>query len=191
MNRNLPQARVVASRGLGNKPIIGSLISEINKSSQRAWISTAYFYPSRKLVKALVKAAARGVDVCLILPGAQTDHPSVRYAGRTWYRHLLEKQVRVLEYQPAFLHLKAAVVDDWLTIGSCNFDRWNLHWNLEANLEALEPELLQQVSGLLEQDQLQCREFTLERWKGRGWPEKIKERFWKWVAVFLASLPND
>lgn len=191
MNRNLPQARVVASRGLGNKPIIGSLISEINKSSQRAWISTAYFYPSRKLLKALIKAASRGVDVQLILPGYKTDHPSVRYAGRTWYRQLLVNQVRILEYQPSFLHLKTAIVDDWVTIGSCNFDRWNLHWNLEANLEALDPELHQQVTNMLMQDQQQCKEITQERWKVRGWHEKIKERFWKWVAMFLARLPND
>lgn len=191
MNRTQPQARVVASRGLGNKPIMASLISEINKSSERAWITTAYFYPSRKLVKALVKAAGRGVDVRLILPGDKTDHPSVRYAGRTWYRQLLEKKIRVLEFQPCFLHLKTAVVDNWVTVGSCNFDRWNLHWNLEANLEALDPHLLQQIVSLIEKDQLQCREITLERWKVRGWHEKIKERFWKWIAVFLASIPND
>lgn len=191
MNRNLPQARVIASRGLGNKPILGSLISEINKSSHRAWVCTAYFYPSRKLLKALRKAAQRGVDVRLILPGDHTDHPSVRYAGRTWYRQLLEAGVRVFEFQPRFIHLKTAVVDDWLTIGSCNFDRWNLHWNLEANLEALDPALNQQVTHLLEQDLHASKEIMLSSWKQRGWHEKIRERFWKWVAMFLARLPND
>ena len=191
MNRNLPQARVVASRGLGNKPLLGSLISEINKTNHQAWICTAYFYPSRKLLKALSKAAARGVDVRLILPGDHTDHPSVRYAGRSWYRQLLERGVRIFEYQPRFLHLKAAVTDDWLSIGSCNFDRWNLHWNLEANIEALDPELNQQLKQLLEQDLQECKEITLTSWKHRSWYEKIRERFWKWVAMFLARLPND
>jgi len=191
LNRTLPQARVVASRGLGNKPIIGSLISEINKSSQRAWICTAYFYPSRKLLRALRKAAQRGVDVRLILPGDYTDHPSVRYAGRTLYRRLLEQGVRIFEYQPRFLHLKTALVDDWITIGSCNFDRWNLHWNLEANLEALEPSLYRDIHAMLEQDLQQCREISLGRWRQRGLHEKIKERFWRWVALFLSRLPND
>ncbi|HBO95969.1 MAG: cardiolipin synthase B [Pseudomonadales bacterium] len=191
MNRTLPQGRVVASRGLGNKPIIGSLISEVNKSSSRAWLCTAYFYPSRKLVKALRKAAQRGVDVRIILPGDNTDHPSVRYAGRTWYRILLEYGVRIFEYQPRFLHLKAAVVDDWLTVGSCNFDRWNLHWNLEANLEALDPGLNETIHQLLEKDLESCTEIALSRWKARSWHEKIRERFWKWVAMFLARLPND
>lgn len=191
MNRSLPQARVIASRGLGHKPILGSLISEINKSSHLAWICTAYFYPSRKLLKALRKAANRGVDVRLILPGDHTDHPSVRYAGRTWYRQLLESGVKIFEYQPRFLHLKTALVDDWLTIGSCNFDRWNLHWNLEANLEALDPALNNQVKALLERDLHASKEINLTSWKHRGWHEKIRERFWKWVAMFLARLPND
>ncbi|MEE2731639.1 MAG: phospholipase D-like domain-containing protein [Pseudomonadota bacterium] len=191
MNRGIPQARIVASRGLGHKPILGSLISEIKKSSQRVWLCTAYFYPSRKLLKALRKAALRGVDVRLLLPGDHTDHPSVRYAGRSWYRQLLEDKVRVFEYQPRFLHLKTALVDDWVTIGSCNFDRWNLHWNLEANLEALDPALNQPVQIMLEQDLRASKEITLTSWKRRSWHEKIRERFWKWVAVFLARLPND
>ena len=191
MNRNLAQGRVVASRGLGNKPIIGSLISEVNKSKDRAWLCTAYFYPSRKLVKALRKAAQRGVDVRIILPGDNTDHPSVRYAGRSWYRILLEDGVRVFEYQPRFLHLKAATIDDWLTIGSCNFDRWNLHWNLEANLEALDPALNDQVHQLMNNDLDACTEIALSSWKARGLHEKIIERFWKWIAMFLARLPNE
>lgn len=37
------------------------------------------------------------------------------------------------------------LVDDWVSIGSCNFDHWNLRFNLEANLEALDPELTRDV----------------------------------------------
>jgi cardiolipin synthase len=191
MNRNPPQARVVASRGLGNKPIIGSLISEINKSHFRVWITTAYFYPSRKLVKSLSKAAGRGVDVRLILPGDKTDHPSVRYAGRSWYKNLLERGIRIMEYQPRFLHVKSAVVDDWVSIGSCNFDRWNLHWNLEANLEAINPALVGDVISMLKTDIGQSIEIKLNHWQARSWQEKMRERFWKWVAMFLARIPND
>ena len=47
----------------------------------------------------------------------------------------------IFEYQPRFLHLKMVLVDDWVSLGSCNFDHWNLRWNLDANLEAFDPQL--------------------------------------------------
>ena len=34
------------------------------------------------------------------------------------------------------------LVDDWVSLGSCNFDHWNLRWNLDANLEAFDPQLV-------------------------------------------------
>lgn len=190
-NRNTPQARVVASRGIGNKPIIGSVISEINKASSKAWIATAYFYPSRKLVKAVRKAANRGVDVRLLLPGNHTDHPGVRYAGRSWYKKLLEAGVRVFEYQPRFMHMKLALVDDWVTIGSCNFDRWNLRWNLEANLEIIDPAFITSTTNMLYIDLLNAKEIELPNWQRRSMMERIKERAWKLVGVFLARIENN
>lgn len=190
-NGEITQARVVASRGPGNKPIIASLVSHIRKARQTAWISTAYFYPSRKLVKALVRAASKGVDVRLLLPGNITDHPSIRYAGRTWYRKLLRSGVRIFEYQPRFLHMKLAVVDDWSTVGSCNFDRWNLRWNLEANQEIIDPGFACEIRAMLQQDLQHTREIHWGEWVSRHWSEKILERFWKWVGRFLARIPYD
>ena len=191
-NREVPQGRAVATRGPGNKPIIGSLLSETNKSSRRVLMSTAYFLPSRKLVKALTRAAQRGVDGRLMVPGAKTDPISMLYAGRSWYTPLLQAGVRVYEYQHRFTHLKTALVDDWVTLGSCNFDRWNLQLNLEANLEALDPDLVRQVAGMLEQDLREATEIKLSRWKARSWREKILERFFKWIAgFFINRLPND
>src|SRR5690606_489862 len=37
MNREIPQARVNATRGLGNKPIMGALLSEIRKAESVIW----------------------------------------------------------------------------------------------------------------------------------------------------------
>lgn len=53
--------------------------------------------------------------------------------GPTFFPHLLKAGVRIFEYQPRFLHLKMVLVDDWVSIGSCNFDHWNLCFNLEAH----------------------------------------------------------
>ncbi|MVF12677.1 phosphatidylserine/phosphatidylglycerophosphate/cardiolipin synthase family protein [Ketobacter sp. MCCC 1A13808] len=190
-NGTISQARVVASRGPGNKPIIATLLNKLTKSKQRAWLVTAYFYPSRKLVKALCKAARHGVDVRILLPGPNTDHPSIRYAGRSWYRKLLDSGVKIYEYQPRFLHMKVALVDNWVSIGSCNFDRWNLRWNLEANQEIIDDSFSLSTVAMLENDIEQALQIRLDSWKKRGWYQKVMERFWKWMGRFLARIPND
>lgn len=87
--------------------------------------------------------------------------------------------------------MKVAVVDDWVTLGSCNFDRWNLRWNLEANLEAIDPQLQTKVVNMLHVDLLNSKEIQLDIWQRRSYMERLKERFWKWVGVFLAQFENN
>ena len=188
LNTSEPQARVNGSRGMGSEQIKGALVTELRKARYTAWFASAYFYPPRKLRKALEKAARRGVDVRLLLPGSRTDHPSIRYAGRTYYQSLLEAGVKIYEYQPSFMHMKIAVVDDWITAGSCNFDRWNLRWNLEANQEIIDPDFANQVRDMLVEDFKNSRLYTLQSWPDRPLLQKLKERFWANIGIFLEQL---
>ena len=48
------------------------------------------------------------------------------------------------------------LADEWVSIGSCNFDHWNLHWNLEANQEVMDPKLAA-FAGLLVDLPCMCR----------------------------------
>src|SRR5438094_216785 len=68
-------------------------------AATRAWIMSAYFVPSRRFRKALRRAARRGVDVRLLVPGARTDHPWVRQAARRFYGRMLRNGVKIFEYQ--------------------------------------------------------------------------------------------
>jgi len=80
--------------------------SRIDCAATRAWIMSAYFVPSRRFRKALRRAARRGVDVRLLVPGARTDHPWVRQAARRFYGKMLRNGVKIFEYQPRMLHAK-------------------------------------------------------------------------------------
>ena len=87
--------------------------------------------------------------------------------------------------------MKVAVVDQWITIGSCNFDRWNLRWNLEANLEIIDPAFTTATNNMLHRDLLNAKEIELERWQKRSYLDRVKERFWKWIGLFLGRFQND
>jgi phosphatidylserine/phosphatidylglycerophosphate/cardiolipin synthase-like enzyme len=147
----------------------------IDGSVQRAWIMSAYFVPARRVRAALGRAARRGVDVCLLLPGARTDHPWVRQASRRFYARMLRAGVRIYEYQPAMLHAKVILCDDWVSIGSSNLDRWSLRWNLEANQEVDDTRFAGIVAALFERDFAVSRRISRRYWQQRARLDRLRE----------------
>jgi cardiolipin synthase A/B len=141
---------VAAGSGPGPNQLERSVRKRIRKAKTRVWIATAYFWPSNRLRRALRRAARRGVDVRLLLPGPNTDAPAARSAARLFYTRLLSSGVVIYEYQPTFMHSKIVSCDGWASIGSSNLDRWGVLWNLEANQEIEAPAFARQVETMLE-----------------------------------------
>ena len=148
----------------------------------------AYFVPSWKLRRALRRAARQGADVRLLLPGPETDHPAVRIAGQRYYTSLLKSDIRIFEYQPRVLHSKALICDQWVSIGSSNFDRWNLRWNLEANQAVDDEQFAEEVARMFVDDFADSAEIKLESWRRRPGYRKWRERFWGRVDLWLHRL---
>jgi phosphatidylserine/phosphatidylglycerophosphate/cardiolipin synthase-like enzyme len=162
-----------------------SVVARARRARTRLWIATAYFVPSWKLLRALRRAAARGADVRLLLPGPLTDHPAVRHVGRRYYARLLRNRVRIFEYQPRVLHAKTVLCDDWVSIGSSNLDRWNLRWNLEANQEVEDRAFAAEVQAMFEADFCASTEWHQASWEGRPWHIRVREYAWGIVARWL------
>ncbi len=172
---------------LGNRQEIkASLIKRIKSSEHQVWITTAYFVPSWKIRRALRKAARRGVDVRLILPGRHTDHPAIRHAGRRYYYSLLKHGVHIFEYQPRFSHSKAYLCDQWSSVGSSNLDRWNFLWNLEGNQEIDDQGFATELKKMFENDIADCIEIHYENWRRRPWHRRLLEWFWGRVDIWLS-----
>ena len=180
--------RVAYAAARQHRDILRALLRSIGQAKTQVWLATPYFLPTRKVRHALIKAAHRGVEVQLLLTGQRTDHPPIRYAGQRYYPRLLRAGVRIFEYQPRFLHLKMVRVDDWVSIGSCNFDHWNLRWNLEANLEAFDPALSGAVAECFIADFAQSREITLDAWHARPLRSRIFQRLWGWLDRVVINL---
>jgi phosphatidylserine/phosphatidylglycerophosphate/cardiolipin synthase-like enzyme len=182
------RGRVAIASPLRAQDIRRSLLRRVREAQQRVWLATAYFVPSRKLLRTLKHAAQQGVDVRLLLPGPHTDHPAIRHAGRRFYSSLLRHGVRIFEYQPRFLHAKTLLCDQWVSIGSSNFDRWNLRWNLEANQEVEHPAFAASVCAMLEADFKESSEIDREQWKRRRWITRLREHLWGRVDMWLENL---
>jgi len=102
-------------------------------------IATAYFFPGVRFRRALVRAAARGVRVTLLLQ-ARVEFRLLHHASRALYGQLLAAGVAIQEYHRSFLHAKVAVVDDqWATVGSSNIDPYSFLMAREANVFVRDP----------------------------------------------------
>lgn len=185
------RGRVDITQAPRRHDITRALLKYIRAAEHRVWIETAYFIPSWRVRRALARAARRGVDVRVLLPGPHTDHPAVRHAGRRFYGRLLAHGVRIFEYQPRFLHSKAALCDRWVSIGSSNFDRWNMRWNLEANQSVDDGGFAAAVQAMFEGDFLAARECILEQWRRRPWRMRVREYAWGRVDLWLDALARQ
>jgi len=170
--------RVTMTQGPRFLEIKRSFIQHVRHARKRVWMSTAYFAPSRKLRRELRRSALRGIDVRILIPGPITDLPMARYVAQRYYHRLLRDGVRIYEYQPRFMHAKLVLCDDWVSLGSCNIDRWNLLWNLDANQEILDKSFASSVVDMFNQDFQQCQEVTIEHWKRRSWLNRFRIWFW-------------
>ncbi|WP_028695216.1 phospholipase D-like domain-containing protein [Pseudomonas cremoricolorata] len=180
--------RVAYADARQHRDILRSLVRALNAGERRIWLATPYFLPTWSVRRSLRRAAQKGVDVRLLLTGPRTDHAAVRYAGHRYYPRLLRAGVKIFEYQPRFLHLKMVLVDDWVSVGSCNFDHWNLRFNLEANLESLDPVLTAEVAASFDRDFALSEEVDLASWRARPLWRRVKQRLWGWLDRIVANL---
>ena len=140
-------------------------------------LTNAYFVPDPQLLAALEGAAARGVDVRLILP-SETDSWLVFHAGRGYYGRLLRAGVKIYERRARVLHSKTALIDGvWSTVGSTNLDWRSFLHNHELNAVVLGSEFGAQVQAMFEADLAESDAISLETWKRRPLEMRFKEGF--------------
>ncbi|MCO7563749.1 phospholipase D-like domain-containing protein [Pseudomonas sp. S 311-6] len=180
--------RVAYADARQHRDILHALVRALNSGQRRIWLATPYFLPTFSVRRSLRRAAQKGIDVRLLLTGPRTDHPAIRYAGHRYYPRLLRAGVRIFEYQPCFLHLKMVLVDDWVSVGSCNFDHWNLRFNLEANVEAIDPPLTAAVAASFERDFALSQEVDLARWQARPLWWRVQQRLWGLLDRLVVNL---
>ncbi|MCR5237591.1 MAG: cardiolipin synthase [Lachnospiraceae bacterium] len=121
-----------------DSPIEGDPTSNIffteilSAATDYVYFYTPYLILGDTLYDAFIRAAERGVDVRLILPGIP-DKKLVYRISRSYYRPLIQAGVKIYEYTPGFVHAKAFVADDKICgIGTVNLDYRSLFLHYEC-----------------------------------------------------------
>ncbi len=139
-------------------------------------ISAAYFVPDDVEIDTLKAALERGVRVQIILPGPHIDAEVVRRASRATWGELLRAGAEIHEYQPTMYHCKVMIVDEqWVSVGSTNFDTRSFSVNDEANLNVLDQGFAAAQRRIFDADLRVSRRVSLREWESRPWSEKLHE----------------
>ncbi len=155
--------------------IYATYLTAVQHSTERLWLTNAYFAPNKEFRAALIDAAKRGVDVRLIVPSF-TDSGLILHASRSTFEELLEGGVRIYEQRYALLHAKTAVIDSALSmVGSANLDMRSFLHNNEVNAVVVGSEFAKRLEAVFERDLEDTKEVDLEKWRQRPLSEKIKE----------------
>ncbi|MEK2688302.1 phospholipase D-like domain-containing protein [Bdellovibrio sp. GT3] len=113
------------------KHLYRDILRRISHAKTRVYITTAYFLPKRSLLRVLIRAKERGVDIKLLIP-EKSDLPFSQWAAFFLVRFLIEKKIPVFEYQKSILHAKTMVIDDDVYVGSFNLNYRSLFHDLEV-----------------------------------------------------------
>ena len=190
------ESRLVAKAGLllrdnvrNRSQIERAYLKAIGAARHEIVIANAYFLPGRRLRKALVYAAQRGVRVRLLLQG-RYEYFMQFHAIRPVYGVLLAAGIEIYEYKASFLHAKVAVIDPhhdrpWATVGSSNLDPLSLLLAREANVvvadKAFAEQLHQRLALAMDQ---QSSQVVAADYTRRPWPHRVLD----WVAFAMMRL---
>ncbi len=126
------------------------------------WFYTPYLMLGDSLFDAFIRAAQRGVDVRIIMPGI-ADKKVVFRLSRSYYRQLIEAGVKIYEYTPGFVHAKGCICDDKLAVlGSVNLDYRSLFLHFECSSIFYDSSIIDTFKADILDTQSKCRQRTLE-----------------------------
>jgi phosphatidylserine/phosphatidylglycerophosphate/cardiolipin synthase-like enzyme len=140
----------------GDSQILRTQLAAITRARQRIYIQNAYF-TSDDIIYELAQARRRGVDVRIIIP-YQSDSGIITRSNIRAINTMLDNGIRVFIY-PGESHIKGAIYDDWICLGSANFDQLSLRMNKELNIATSSPVAVQ---GFLDEVMLPDFEKSVE-----------------------------
>jgi len=171
---------LLSEPGLGRRAFKRALLHDLSRARD-VRIICAYFVPTWRLRRALIRTAQRGGRVQLILAG-RSDIEVSRLASRSLYAKLLRAGVEICEYQPQILHAKLLIIDHVVYAGSANLDARSLNINHELMIRIDNEKTAGQARAIFEDDLTRSRPIDPQTWRAsRSFFTRLLEK----IAYFL------
>jgi cardiolipin synthase A/B len=162
---------------------LGLALKRALSVANRIDVVSAYFSPSRNIVRRISRVTRRENGSRLVMAG-KTDNLATISAARFLYRYLLKRKAKIYEYQTRPLHMKLIIMDDSVYIGSSNLDVRSLFINMEIMVRIDDAEFAARMRVLVDGLVAESEEQTLDLLKER---DSYWTRFKSTLAYFLVN----
>lgn len=167
---------VLATGGLHNaRAVRRAYLEALRAAREVVLIEHAYFVPDGPVLRAITRAARRGLEVRVVLP-EWSDVTAVSLASHAIVSRLQRAGVHVHLLKTPILHAKAAVIDGWATVGSANLDHVSFRHNLEVNVATHEPSFVAALTREIRADVERSGELSRAEWRARPLLRRFAER---------------
>ena len=190
LRRNRPTGDAVvqvvpSGPGLPQSAIQELILTAIYGAQRELVLTTPYFIPDDAMMKALVSASGRGVDVTLVVPFKPDGH-LVKLASQAYFEELLEQGIKIAQYRGGLLHTKAITVDGEVAMfGSVNLDMRSFYLNFEVSLLVYSGAFTGDVRALQDRYLKSSRLLTLEGWRARPMLLKLLQQLAQLLSPLL------
>ena len=175
---------LLSQPGRGASPFQAALYRDLAKARDVRIVS-AYFLPTRRLRRDLLRVVRRGGRVQLLLAG-KSDVLVSQMAARSLYHRLLKAGVEIYEYQPQILHAKLILADDITYAGSSNLDIRSLNLNYELMLRLADKMAAVDAQKIFARALKHSRKIEFHSWrKGQSFWQRWQNH---WAHFLLARI---
>jgi len=120
----------------GKLQIYRAQLAAIRRAKRYIYLESAYFNDDT-ILRELIRARQRGVDVRVILP-AENDIGIMQTSNLVMANEMVRNGIRVYAY-PGMSHVKAAIYDGWACVGSANLEKMSLRVSQELDVAFSDP----------------------------------------------------
>jgi len=147
----------------------------IRNAKKQIIIETPYFVPDFKMIKTLIYAAKRGVDISLIIPKS-SDVTVVDVFTQSLFGLLHKRGVKIMFFGPEFNHSKLTLIDDDVfSFGSANFDYRSFRYQYELTVFGRNNIIRDYIKNHLVESLKKTEPFDYKKWKERPLYKRILE----------------
>ncbi|MBU2810119.1 cardiolipin synthase [Acidithiobacillus thiooxidans] len=186
----IPHEGRVLARGIAAGPneqqerLRGSYLTALNVAQKSVKIMSPYFIPDEVLIAAIGDAINRQVEVDIFIP--RNNSKILLAATMGTINEILGHGARLWLCPPPFNHSKLMIVDDqWLLMGSGNWDERSLRLNFEFNVECYNALLVNKINTLFRTHQNSATQFTYAEYLKRPFHHRLFDGCTRIFSPFL------
>lgn len=163
-----------------------AVVTALSAARRRVFLMTGYLLPPANLRRVLLETAARGVDVRILTPGANSDRRIAWWGERSLASELCGGGIRLYRYRPGMMHAKALVVDGrFAMVGTINIDNHSMSMNDENAVVVQDAAFAQTLERSFLADLDLADEVHAETLHARSAVTRMQDHVAAWLLPFL------